>query len=137
MIQFGQVPPGAIDRPGAYAVVLLPNGQVAMVRTPVGVYLPGGGIDPGESPEDALHREMAEETGLLIDIVARIGVVRQVVPRHGRPAWNKVCHYFRCTERGTTRQLEEDHELLWVPLDRAAQHVPLPADRWALGRLTE
>ena len=36
--------------------------------------MPQGGIDPGESPEDAAIRELGEETGIaphLVDIVAR------------------------------------------------------------------
>ena len=46
------------------------DGTITMVRqyrTPAQAVLleiPAGGIDPGESPEAAAHRELAEETGL-------------------------------------------------------------------------
>ncbi|MBN1862913.1 MAG: NUDIX hydrolase [Dehalococcoidales bacterium] len=35
--------------------------------------IPAGGIDPGESPEDAVSREMQEETGYLPHRVERLG----------------------------------------------------------------
>ncbi|MCB1084530.1 MAG: NUDIX domain-containing protein [Chlamydiia bacterium] len=34
--------------------------------------LPGGGIDPGESPEEAATREMKEETGFEVKLVRKI-----------------------------------------------------------------
>lgn len=42
--------------------------------------LPGGRVEFGESLEHAVHREVAEETGLTIDIVGFAGI-RQVLPR--------------------------------------------------------
>jgi ADP-ribose pyrophosphatase len=35
--------------------------------------IPAGGIDPGETPEDAVRREMREETGFLPHKVERLG----------------------------------------------------------------
>ena len=52
-------------RAGAYAV-LWRDGRVLLTHQdqPWPEYqLPGGGIDPGESPLRALHREVQEETG--------------------------------------------------------------------------
>lgn len=137
MTQFGEVPGDAIERPGAYAVVFGPEGAIAFVRTPVGTYLPGGGADPGETLEETLHREIAEETGLIVAIEHHLGVVRQVVERHRKPAWNKVCTYFQCTLRGTTRKVEDDHELVWIAREYAARAARLPCDRWAIERIVE
>jgi 8-oxo-dGTP diphosphatase len=55
-------------RPAARAVVVDPEERVLLVRFEFpGRTLwatPGGGIEPGETPEDAIRRELAEETGL-------------------------------------------------------------------------
>ncbi|GAA1910547.1 hypothetical protein GCM10009737_09950 [Nocardioides lentus] len=52
--------------------------------------LPGGAIEAGESPEEAAHRELAEETGLAAPGLAGLGafeVEHPVVGRH-------TCHLF-------------------------------------------
>ncbi len=59
-------------RHSARALVVDPVGRVLLFRSvlPDGVNLwftPGGGIEPGESVLQALHRELVEETGLVLD----------------------------------------------------------------------
>ena len=44
-------------RPSAYVLIADESGRVAVVRTGVGVFLPGGGIESGESPEVAAARK--------------------------------------------------------------------------------
>ncbi|MEV6681148.1 NUDIX domain-containing protein [Streptomyces erythrochromogenes] len=55
-------------RHAARVVILSPAGSVFLFRennVEVGIHWlpPGGGIDPGESPEDCVRRELREETG--------------------------------------------------------------------------
>ncbi|MGC5628813.1 NUDIX hydrolase [Georgenia sp. Z1344] len=46
--------------------------------------MPGGGIDPGEHPEDAAVRETREETGYDVEITGLIGVSSIVIPQPDR-----------------------------------------------------
>lgn len=66
-------PPVVHQRIGAYAVVVSERGLLGTVNSSLtgapGTWtLPGGGIDPGESPSDAVLREVHEEAGQKIRI---------------------------------------------------------------------
>ena len=64
--------------------ILIDNDRVALVRSsnprhvPPLWWLPGGGIDFGEAPEDTLIREFREETGLEVNNPQLIGVTSDV-----------------------------------------------------------
>jgi 8-oxo-dGTP diphosphatase len=68
-----EAPPVVRQRLAAYGIVLSSRGLLAtqfsdLTAVPGLWGLPGGGIDPGESPSHALIREVAEETGQEPDI---------------------------------------------------------------------
>ena len=70
-------------RPGAYAILPL-GGRLLLTHQaePEDEYqLPGGGIDAGESPIAALHREVFEETGWHIATPRKIGFYRRFRPK--------------------------------------------------------
>jgi len=69
-----------VERDDCVAVVALDaDGKLLLVRQfrkAVGkelLEIPAGGIDPGESPEEAVKREMQEETGYLPRSVEQLG----------------------------------------------------------------
>jgi phosphohistidine phosphatase SixA len=80
--------PGQVTRVAAYALCLDEAGRILLTRlTPFEVRpghwtLPGGGIDFGEAPAEAVLRELTEETGLSGEILSLAGVESWV--RHGR-----------------------------------------------------
>ena len=74
--------PGMSDakpRLTARAVLQRPDGLFAVMYVgKYGIYiLPGGGVDEGESIEDALHREVVEETGCRCRDIRPLGVVSE------------------------------------------------------------
>jgi ADP-ribose pyrophosphatase YjhB (NUDIX family) len=64
---------------GAYGVLLNATGsEILLIRKSRGPYtglldLPGGRIEPGESPEDTVRRKFGEETGLDLQVEGRLG----------------------------------------------------------------
>lgn len=64
-------------RKAARAVLLNPNGEIFLLHVTKDKYykLPGGGIEENEDLLDALRREVLEEVGCPIDIIAPIGSV--------------------------------------------------------------
>ncbi len=84
-------------RPGAYAI--LPRDGKVLVTYQAAPHeefqLPGGGIDAGEGPIAALHREVYEETGFRIGSPRKLGVFRRFVfmPDYDMFA-EKVCHIY-------------------------------------------
>ncbi|MBE3638242.1 NUDIX domain-containing protein [Mangrovicoccus algicola] len=126
-------------RPGAYAI-LFAQGRILLTRqaAPQPEYqLPGGGIDPGESPLQALHREVLEETGWRIGGLRRIGAYRRFVYMPDYDLWaEKTCRlYLGRAIRPLAPPLEPHHRAVLLPPRRALECLGSAGDRAVLARL--
>lgn len=65
------------ERVGVYAVIWNDVRRIAMVKTPGGYFLPGGGINANETHRECLERELAEELGWQIEIQQYIGCAQR------------------------------------------------------------
>ncbi len=126
-------------RPGAYAI-LEREGQFLLTyqADPHHEFqLPGGGIDPGESPIAALHREVYEETGWHISAPRKLGVYRRFVFMPEYDLWaEKLCHIYLA--RPVTRigpPTEPDHTAIWTNRETALELLFNRGDAAFLARL--
>lgn len=77
MIENGDVSDHKVSL-AAGGVILDEHGQVLLIRENYGRHrygLPGGRIDAGETPEDAVVREVREETGLVVTTSGLVGTI--------------------------------------------------------------
>ena len=118
------------DRPivGVGAVVLNAAGQVLLARRghePLkGEWsLPGGAVEVGETLEEALVREIREETGVAVEV----GPVVEVLDRVERAADGRVEYHFVIIDylcRATSERLvcgSDADDVRWAPLDSLAE----------------
>lgn len=122
-----------ILRPGGYGVIRNGSGCIAVVLNPRGAWLPGGGQEPDETPEQALIREVREECGLEIRVSDYIGVADELLSDH-EPYWRKRCTFFAAHAVGTCEEymIEIDHRLNWVSAESAMSQLKHASQRWAV-----
>lgn len=83
---------------GAGGIVINEAGELLVIQrddTRTWTY-PGGGLDMGELPTDAVVREVEEETGLKVYPVRLVGIFFNHIPTRG----NLLVFSFRCIQRG-------------------------------------
>jgi 8-oxo-dGTP pyrophosphatase MutT (NUDIX family) len=136
VLEFGSRDPGAdhVLRPGGYTIIFDENGRVAVVATPLGIALPGGGQELGESADAAAVRETLEECGLHIRIDAFLGVAAELVfARDEDMHYRKRCTFLLASVVSTEGSaMESDHELLWLSATEAASKLLHGSQRWAV-----
>lgn len=130
--------------PVVAAAMLDGEGRVLLQRRPPGKQMadlwefPGGKIDPGERPEAALVRELAEELGIVVDTQHCVPLTFASAPLGGRHLL--LLLYVIRDWQGDPQALEAT-ELAWMTpaamrdLPMPPADVPLVAmlDRWLTG----
>lgn len=142
--RFGLPPKSGVKytrRPGAYALLPL-NGALLLTHQAQPwpeFQLPGGGIDAGESPTTALHREVLEETGWTIARPRRVGAFRRFTFMPEYEIWaEKLCTiYIARPVRQIAAPTEPGHTALWMSVGDAADILGNSGDRYFAGLLAQ
>jgi 8-oxo-dGTP pyrophosphatase MutT (NUDIX family) len=115
---------------GVFAAIRNDDGHVLCLRqnyAPFRWTLPGGRVEPRESPLDALHREVLEETGRRIEILSFIGA-------YAVPFADDLVLAFAAssTEPVAWQANGEIAELAWFAPDALPEPMS-PRTRWRIG----
>lgn len=122
---------GSVYRRTAARGILRRGNQFLLVTTHRGEYkFPGGGLEEGETLEEALVREVREETGYAVQksSIQKYGVVKEFRKGTTADILEMDSHYFLCEADGSAgeqaldRYEEQDgFRAVWVPLEEALQ----------------
>lgn len=107
------------------------DNRVLIARRPEGRHMaglwefPGGKVDPGELPEQALIRELAEELG--IDVTQSC-LAPLTFASHGYEDFHLLMPLYVCRQWNGEIEAKEGQELAWVRPNRLADYDMPPAD---------
>lgn len=113
---------------GSDVIVIVPVKRDARRRRVLA--LPKGHLDQGENDEAAARREVAEETGVVAELIDKLGDVEYTYERRGRRRNKRVAFYLFEYRSGSLE--DHDHEIeaaRWMPLEEAARELTYAGER--------
>lgn len=124
------------DREGAY-IVCIKNNSLAVVKTPVGYFLIGGGIENGENHMDCIKRECLEEIGCEIKNISYICSADTYCMHKRIGGFHPIQHYYSADiGEKITEPSETDHKFEWLALDKI-NLLFVESQIWAVEKYTE
>lgn len=106
------------------ALVTNERGEILLVKSPWrGWEYPGGLIEPGETFEEALHREVREESGVEIEITGFVGICKNV--ERNIVNIDFTARYVS----GELRTSEESTEVVWATEAEVFDMITFPLTR--------
>lgn len=100
-----------------YVLILRKSLQERLAKDMHGWDFPGGGLEPSEPLMDALSREVMEETGLEVKVVAPAYVYDEIQEEK-----HLIIIKFACCQPTGTLKLSTEHDFhCWVPINELQQ----------------
>ena len=93
---------------------------------------PGGKVETGESPEDALKREIKEELDTFIDVEKLLTTVE-----HDYPKFHLTMHCYICSVESGQLTLKEHEAARWLKKNELYSVDWLPADKIVVNELVK
>ena len=113
-------------RQASYAVIWDSEDRLLVVQGLRGFFLPGGGIEPGETAEGSLHREALEELGVDVEITDRLGCAIQHFDAEGT-YWKMEARFLQAELLGEPRA----ENVRWLPAGDVATAMFHACHAWA------
>lgn len=119
------------------AAIITHNGRVFATQRGYGEFkdgweFPGGKMEPGETPQQALVREIQEE----LDTEIEVGELVETV-EYDYPGFHLTMHCFLCTIRSGDLVLKEHEAARWLTREELDDVDWLPADVAVAEKLKE
>lgn len=133
---FGALVPGkpCHERPGAYAIIFNEKGEVAMVHSCFGYYLPGGALEGEESHTACIVRECMEEIAAVVAVQEYVTCADMYL--YFAPSDVNVhgVGYFYMADllELTDAPSEEEHELVWLSAEECSEKILYAHQAWAV-----
>ena len=111
------------------AAIIVRDGRIFATQRGYGEWkdwweFPGGKIEPGETPEDALKREIREELATEIEVDELLTTVE-----YDYPKFHLTMHCYLCTIISGDLSLLEHEDARWLAIDELDSVKWLPADK--------
>lgn len=107
-------------RPGAYVIIERDeDDKIAIVTNGIGYFFLGGGLEKNETNEDALKRELIEESGYTLKDISFFDTVSTYIynEKKGYMDIDATFYIAKFNER-VAEPMEKDHKIIWVnPLE--------------------
>ena len=119
------------------AAIIIKNHQVFATQRGYGDWkdwweFPGGKIEPGECPQEALKREIKEE----LDAEISVGELLQTI-EWDYPTFHLTMHCFICSLESESLHLNEHEASAWLTKDKLDSVQWLPADITVLDKISQ
>ena len=116
----------------AVRAIIIQDNKILMVHTNKGDYkFPGGGVKREESKEEALMREVTEETGYIVKCIGSCAgkiVQRYVNQFDSHGIFEMISYYYFCEVKSNTTsqslekyEREQEFEPKWIELDKVIE----------------
>ena len=119
------------------AAITIKDGQVFATQRGYGEFkgwweFPGGKMEPGESPQEALRREIREELDAEIEVRELLETVEWDYPN-----FHLTMHCFICSLLSESLHLNEHEAATWLTHETLRSVKWLPADEILLDRIAD